>query len=59
MPKRARTEQTYEVRVRFVPAPKDHDWKGLGDVLAEIGKPYTPITTPARQVPEEEIACPS
>jgi hypothetical protein len=52
-------EPSYEIRVRFVPAPKGHDWKGLGDILAEIGKAYTPVALPPRAAPEEEIACPS
>ena len=50
------TADEYTVKVRFVPAPIDHDWKGFGELLSAIGAPYLPAIQPTEQ---ELIACPS
>lgn len=59
MGERRRPVKPYVVRVRLVPPPKGHDWKGLADVLSEIGAPHVVKEAHTTQQPEEALACPS
>jgi hypothetical protein len=59
MGERRRPVKPYVVRVRLVRPPQGHDWKGLADVLSEIGASHVVKPVRINQQPEEALACPS